>query len=84
MKKKQKRKVKLLKKNKKKYIDDGHTIYNMDGLSKHPKVKSNDVNVTRKERFAMIRAAFRVYLPRLFLIILSFTLAFLLLYFLLK
>lgn len=65
-------------------MDDGHTIYSMDGLSKHPKKSADSPNLNRKERSAMIRAAFRVYLPRLLVILLGFTLAFLLLYFLFK
>ena len=73
-----------MKKNKSKYVDDGHTIYPMDGLSKHSKKSNTDMNITRKERSSMIRAAFRVYLPRLLIILIAFTVAFLLLYFLLK
>lgn len=73
-----------MKKNKKKYVDDGHTIYSMDGLSKHPKKSDDSPKLTRKERSSMIRAAFRVYLPRFLAILLGFTLAFLLLYFLFK
>lgn len=73
-----------MKKNKKKYVDDGHTIYPMDGLSKHPKKNADNPNLTRKERSSMIRAGFRVYLPVLIVLILGFTLAFLLLYLLFK
>lgn len=63
------------------YKDDGHTVYSMDGLQKE---KKGNLEVTRKERWAIIRAAMAVYLPRFLLIILAFTIAILLIYFWLK
>ena len=35
---------------KKKYVDDGHTIYNMDGLKKGP--KSDKISLSNKEKIA--------------------------------
>ncbi len=72
-------------KKKRKYVDDGHTIYNMDvdGLKWHDKKKKNKdyLDLNKKERFAMLKAAFAVYLPKLLIILLGFTLAIILLYF---
>ena len=51
----------MAKKKKQKYVDDGHTIYNMDieGFKWHDKKKKkeNDVKLSWKERWAMIRGA---------------------------
>lgn len=66
--------------NKNKYIDDGHTIYNMDvdGMP-HRKIKSDDsVSVTKKEKKAIIKAAFHFYIPILIGIIICFFIAMLL------
>ncbi len=71
-----------MKKNKKeKYIDDGHTIYSMDGLKKD---KEGNLDVNKKEKRAIIKAAMAVYLPRFLLIILAFVVTILLMYFWLK
>ncbi len=71
-----------MKKNKKeKYIDDGHTIYSMDGLRKD---KEGNLDVNKKEKRAIIKAAMAVYLPRFLLIILAFVVTILLMYFWLK
>lgn len=70
-----------MKKQKSKYIDDGHTIYSMDGLNKERK---ENLSVTKKEKHAIIKAAFTVYFPRLLLILLAFSITCLLLYFWLK
>lgn len=73
-----------MKEKKEKYVDDGHTIYNMDveGFPWHEKNKrqyaSND------EKKSLVKAAYKAYLPILLLVIVSFTLAFILLYFWLK
>ena len=72
----------MKRKNKPKYIDDGHTIYNMDvdGMP-HRRVQSNDnLNVTKKEKRAMIRAALLRYLPILGLVILAFSVTMLLIF----
>lgn len=68
------------KKQKNKFVDDGRTIYSMDGLSKKHQ-KQDDLDITKKERRAMILAAFKVYIPRLLLILLGFVLAYFLIYF---
>ena len=68
--------------NKQKYIDDGHTIYNMDvdGMP-HRRVQSKDsINTTKKEKRAMIKAALLHYLPILGGVILCFLAAMLLIF----
>ncbi len=57
------------KKQKPVYIDDGHTVYSMENLPSVARKKKKDegVNVTKKERRAMIKAAYLYYLPRLLL-----------------
>ena len=69
-------------KEKQKYVDGGHTIYNMDvdGL-KNRRPKSNRITLNNKERIALIKAAFARYLPILFGIILCFGIAMILIYF---
>ena len=75
----------MAKKKKQKYVDDGHTIYNMDieGFKWHDKKKKkeNDVNLSWKERWAMIRGAYGAFFPKFLIIIIAFTLTYLLLYF---
>lgn len=67
------------KKNKIKYIDDGHTIFNMDvdGMPHRPKSK-NSVYLTKPERKALIKAAFSHYMPILIGVIVCFLIAMLL------
>ncbi len=70
-------------KKKKKYADDdGRTIIdmNVDGMPWYnPKASDNKVakedKPTRRETFAMIRAWFSVYLPRIFAVIVGFGVA---------
>lgn len=69
----------LKQKKKTKFIDDGRTIYSMDGLSKKSK-KQDDLDLTKSERRTIILAAFKVYLPRLLLILIGFGIAYILLY----
>ena len=70
------------KKKKPKFVDDGHTVYSMEGLDPAPRVKESDkVGLTRKERRAAIRAALAVYMPRVLLIVACFAAAALLIYF---
>lgn len=48
------------------YIDDGHTVYNMDGVrSPFDSLKKNDdgAKLSRAEKWAAIRAALQVYFP---------------------
>lgn len=84
-----------MKKNKKIKVvykeDTGETVYSMaalegktpEELEQRDKERKNRVKITRKERFAMIRAAFEVYGPRILILVMSFTLVALLLYLLL-
>lgn len=73
------------KKKKDEYIDDGHTIYNMDveGFKWHDnKVKNkNSIYVTKEEKRLLIKAALKSYLPKMLIILLGFTLAIILIYF---
>ena len=73
------------KKKKEKYIDDGHTIYNMnvEGMRGYKK-PSTDEYIDKSEKRVLIKAALLAWLPKLFLVLLGFTLAFVLLYFWLK
>ena len=87
MKKKKKPKVKVIY-----YEDKGQTIYSMAALEgKTPEQKEKEEKrqkslptITRKERWVMIRAAFAVYGPVFLILVGSFVVAALLLYFFLK
>ena len=85
----------MKKKSKQKVVykpDEGQTIYSMaalegktpEDLDKRDEERKNRITVTRKERWAMIRAAFQVYGPILLMIILGFTLAAVIVYLLLR
>ena len=68
---------------KRQFIDDGHTVYNMDvdGMP-HRRIKNKDgINLTKKERKAVIIAALAHYLPYVIGAIVCFGLAMILLYF---
>lgn len=85
-----------MKKNKKpkvKYApDDGRTVYSMaslegktpEDLDKREEERKNRISVTRRERRAMIKAAFQVYGPILLIIIVGFSIAALIVYLLLR
>ena len=72
--------------------DDGQTIYSMSALygrtpeeqEAYEKKLKNRIDVTRRERWAMIKAAFTVYGPLMLVVIASFGIAALLLYVFLK
>ncbi len=72
--------------------DDGRTLYSMAGLEgktpedleERDKQRKNAVKVTRKERRAMISAAFQVYGPILLIILVGFALAAVILYLFLR
>lgn len=70
----------------KEYVDDGHTVYNMDvdAYWNKNKVDENKVYVDKKERRSLIKAAIAAYLPKFFLIVLCFGITMLLIYFWLK
>jgi len=83
--------VKKDEKRKTEYVDDGHTVYNMDGVTRpnavFPKIKKKiktEDDVTRKEKNAIIRAAFKAYLPTFITVLSCFVVVFLLLYLWLK
>ena len=84
-----------MKKKKKKvvyYEDTGETVYSMAALNGRTpeeqdeldKKRKNAVEITGRERWAMIRAAFNVYAPPLLCFILSFLAVALLMYFFLR
>ena len=84
-----------MKKNKQKVVykpDEGQTIYSMaalegktpEDLDKREEQRKNRVKVTRKERNAMIKAAFQVYGPILLIIVVGFSLAAVIMYLLLQ
>lgn len=91
--KEKKKKVKVI------YVDDGRTLYDMDGVHrqnafvpdkisesqrKKKKEAKEQAHLDRKERNAAIRAAFQVYLPPLACVLLAFTVVGLVMYFWLK
>lgn len=57
------------KKEKRAFVDDGRTIYDMSGLNPDGKKDKEPIGLSRKERWAAIRAAFWVY-GRVFLLVL--------------
>ena len=69
------------KKNKTKvrYVDDGHTIYSMEGLDGR-KTEKNGEKLSRKEKRAAIKAAFLHYGPILLMVLASFSVAAILVY----
>jgi hypothetical protein len=73
-------------KNKEKYIDDGHTIYNMnvEGMPHYIPKNDSQIYLSKKEKRAVIKAAFKYYMPILFGIIICFLLGMLLIYIWLK
>ena len=61
------------KKQKKQYIDDGHTIYDMSALTGKDKNNSTQqVGLSNQEKIAAILAAFQCYLPMLLIVLGSF------------
>ena len=85
----------MSKKNKVKTVykeDDGRTVDSMaalegktpEDLEERDRQRKNAVKVTRKERRAMIAAAFQVYGPILLIIVVGFALAAMIVYFLIK
>ncbi len=72
--------------------DKGETIYSMaplegltpEELEERSKKNEKPVKVTKKEKFAMTKAAFEVYLPVLLCICAAFTVAAVVLYLLMK
>lgn len=70
--------------------DDGRTIAPMDGVNqmyhreRRKQKGSAEIEVSKKERRAMIRAMFAVMLPRVLTVLLSFAAVFLLIFLWLK
>lgn len=69
---------------KEKYIDNGQSYYNMDvdGLPKREKKQT--LNLNRKERIALIKAALATYFPVYLAVVGCFVLAVILVYLWLK
>ncbi len=91
--KEKKKKVKVI------YVDDGRTLYDMQGVHRQnafipdkvsqsarqkKKEAKEAAHLDRKERNAAIRAGFQVYLPILAIVLASFAIVGLLMYFWLK
>ncbi len=56
----------MSRKKKEKFVDDGHTVYDMSGVPQpvwKKRKSEKGVGLTGKERRAAIRAAFATYLP---------------------
>ncbi len=67
------------KRKKQPYIDDGHTVYDMSGLTGEDKNRPTQfVGLSNKEKIAAIAAAFECYLPMLLIVLGSFGLVMLL------
>ena len=76
----------MKKEKKAKYIDDGHTVYSMDVDAdwSTSKQKKETVYVSKDERKTLIKAALKAYFPKLLLVLASFGIAIILIYFWLK
>ena len=72
-----------MKRKKSNYVDDGHTIYNMSNVESplSPNKGKDNVGLTRAEKRAAIKAAFKVYLPIFLGVIACFALICVLMYF---
>ena len=68
------------KKKKTEFIDDGHTIYDMNVDAKWNIRKESVVSVSKEERRTLIIAAFKAYVPKLLLILGCFLLTMFLIY----
>ncbi len=84
--KQKKKKVKII------YVDDGRTVYNMDGVGKQNVIipdkitqsrrsdKKQNTHLEKNERRAAIKAAFQTYLPGVACAVIGFVIAGVLLY----
>lgn len=75
------------KKKKQKYVDDGHTIYDMNvdaSWNKQSVKKTDTVYVSKEERKLLTKAAYIAYIPKLLIVLVGFGIAILLIYFWLK
>ncbi len=75
---------------KNKYVDDGHTLYDMSGVGSPEQLKHTEkeskakVGLTFKEKMTAIKAAFQVYAPIFFGVLACFTVVALMLWLWLK
>ncbi len=72
------------KKKKQPYVDDGHTVYSMDGVDGpiwKRKKNEDKAGLSGKERRAAIKAAFATYAPIFFGVLACFAIATLLMFF---
>ena len=78
--------MKKEKKQKRVYIDDGHTIYSMENLvgKENYDKKDKRASLTKREKRTAIKAAYQTYLPVVFGVVACFSLVFLLMYLWLK
>lgn len=69
-------------KKKEKFIDDGHTIYdmNVDAKWNTRREKEQSVYVSKEEKRTLILAAFKTYFPQILLIIGCFAVAMILIF----
>ena len=77
----------MSKKKKQPYVDDGHTVYSMDGVDGpiwKRKKSQNNAALSGKERRAAIKAAFQTFAPIFFGVLACFSATALLLFFWLK
>ncbi len=73
------KKAKKPKKKKPKFVDDGRTVYSMEGLNKH-KTDGESLDMTKKEKRALIKAALAHYLPIFLGVIGCFSIAAIIMY----
>ena len=68
------------------FIDDGHTIYdmNVDASWNNRRDKTPSVMVTKEERRMLIKAALKAYLPKLLMVLGCFLVVMILIYLWLK
>jgi hypothetical protein len=68
------------------FIDDGHTIYdmNVDASWNNRREKSPSVMVSKDERRMLIKAALKAYLPKLLMVLGCFLVVMILIYLWLK
>jgi len=73
---------------KKEYVDDGHTIFSMDGLDPTNDGSNKEdrkvEKLQKKEFWAAVKAAFVVFFPKFLMVVGCFGLVALLMYFWLK
>lgn len=78
--------MKIKNKKNQEFIDDGHTIYdmNVDASWNNRREKSPSVMVSKDERRMLIKAALKAYLPKLLMVLGCFLVVMILIYLWLK